>query len=63
MKILVCNSGSSSLKFSLFEADQELLLADGSIDLTILRETRRVIHSDARWESPPRELELATETV
>ena len=32
MKILVCNSGSSSLKFSLFEADQELLLADGSLD-------------------------------
>ena len=34
MKILVCNSGSSSLKFSLFEADQELLLAEGSIDWT-----------------------------
>jgi len=32
MKTLVCNSGSSSLKFSLFEADQELLLADGSLD-------------------------------
>ena len=32
MKIGVCNSGSSSLKFSLFEAEQELLLADGSID-------------------------------
>src|SRR5271165_2840479 len=32
MKILVSNSGSSSLKVSLFEADQELLLADGSID-------------------------------
>ena len=29
MKILGCNSGSSSLKFSLFEADEELLLADG----------------------------------
>jgi hypothetical protein len=27
MKILVCNSGSSSLKFSLLEADQELVLA------------------------------------
>ena len=34
MKILVCNSGSSSLKFSLFEADQELLLAEGNIDWT-----------------------------
>jgi acetate kinase len=34
MKILVCNSGSSSLKVSLFEADQELLLAEGSIDWT-----------------------------
>jgi len=34
MKILVCNSGSSSLKFSLFEARQELLLAGGVIDWT-----------------------------
>ena len=34
MKVLVCNSGSSSLKFSLFEAEQELLLAEGSIDWT-----------------------------
>lgn len=35
MKILVCNSGSSSLKFSLFEADSELLLAEGGIDWTV----------------------------
>jgi len=34
MKILVCNSGSSSLKFSLFEADEEVLLAEGGIDWT-----------------------------
>jgi len=34
MKILVCNSGSSSLKFSLYEAEQEVLLAEGSIDWT-----------------------------
>jgi len=34
MKILVCNSGSSSLKFSLFEAKDEALLAEGSIDWT-----------------------------
>src|SRR5262245_43578602 len=34
MKILVCNSGSSSLKFSLFEADHELSLAEGGIDWT-----------------------------
>ncbi|MGE4090429.1 MAG: acetate/propionate family kinase [Candidatus Binatia bacterium] len=33
-KILVCNAGSSSLKFSLFEADSELLLAEGGIDWT-----------------------------
>jgi acetate kinase len=31
-KILVCNTGSSSLKFSLFDAEEELLLADGQID-------------------------------
>jgi acetate kinase len=34
MKILVCNSGSSSLKFGLFEADREELLAEGGIDWT-----------------------------
>jgi acetate kinase len=34
MKILICNSGSSSLKVSLFEADRELLLAEGHIDWT-----------------------------
>lgn len=34
MKILVCNSGSSSLKFSLFEAEREVLLAEGGIDWT-----------------------------
>src|SRR4029450_799310 len=32
MKILVCNAGSSSLKFSLFEGEGELLLAEGGID-------------------------------
>ena len=32
MYILVCNTGSSSLKFSLFEAEDERLLADGGID-------------------------------
>jgi acetate kinase len=32
MHILVCNSGSSSLKFSLFEAEGERLLAEGGID-------------------------------
>ena len=32
MHILVCNAGSSSLKFSLFEAEGELLLAEGGID-------------------------------
>lgn len=31
-KILVCNAGSSSLKFSLFDAKEEGLLADGEID-------------------------------
>jgi acetate kinase len=34
MKILVCNACSSSFKFSLFEAERELLLAEGSIDWT-----------------------------
>ena len=34
MKVLICNAGSSSFKFSLFEAEGEQLLADGSIDWT-----------------------------
>ena len=33
-KILVCNAGSSSLKFSLFDSEEELLLAEGGIDWT-----------------------------
>jgi acetate kinase len=49
MKILVCNSGSSSLKFSLFEADQELLLAEGSIDWTT-RPTRLVFRQPGQPE-------------
>jgi acetate kinase len=49
MKILVCNSGSSSLKFSLFEAEQELLLADGSIDWTTWP-TRLVLRLPGRPE-------------
>jgi acetate kinase len=31
-KILVCNAGSSSLKFSLFDAEDEVLLVDGGVD-------------------------------
>jgi acetate kinase len=40
MKTLVCNAGSSSLKCSLFEAEGELLLAEGGID----------------WSTPPTRL-------
>ena len=32
MKILICNVGSSSFKFSLFGAEDEQLLAEGEID-------------------------------
>jgi acetate kinase len=32
MKYLICNAGSSSLKFSLFHAGEEKLLAEGGID-------------------------------
>jgi acetate kinase len=48
-KILVCNAGSSSLKFSLFEAEDELLLAEGSIDWTT-RPTRLVFHCRGQQE-------------
>jgi acetate kinase len=50
MKILACNSGSSSLKFSLFEADQELLLATGGIDWTT-RPTRLVFRRPGEPET------------
>ena len=49
MKILACNSGSSSLKFSLFEAEQELLLAEGSIDWTT-RPTRLIFRRPGQPE-------------
>ena len=64
MKILVCNAGSSSFKFSLFEAGGELLLAEGSIDWTtrptqllyrrsgyqeIREELKLEKHADAAW--------------
>src|SRR5260370_28370589 len=40
-KILVCNAGSSSFKFSLFGAEEEVLLAEGGIDW-ITKPTRLV---------------------
>jgi acetate kinase len=40
-KILVCNAGSSSLKFSLFDTEDEALLADGGIDW--LRKPARLV--------------------
>jgi len=49
MKILVCNAGSSSLKLHLFEADDELLLAEGSIDWTT-RPTRLVFRRPGQPE-------------
>jgi acetate kinase len=48
-KILVCNAGSSSLKFSLFEAEGELLLAEGGIDWTS-KPTRLVFRRTGRQE-------------
>src|SRR5215472_4750483 len=56
-KILVCNVGSSSFKFSLFDAEDELLLADGGIDwLTkparlVFRATNQLeIHEELKLE-------------
>jgi acetate kinase len=40
-KILVCNAGSSSLKFSFFDAEDEVLLAEGGIDW--LRQPTRLV--------------------
>ena len=49
MKTLVCNAGSSSLKFSLFEAEGELLLAEGGIDWSTTP-TRLVVRCTGRPE-------------
>jgi acetate kinase len=49
MKILVCNAGSSSLKFSLFESEGELLLAEGGIDWTT-KPTRLVFRRSGQQE-------------
>lgn len=49
MYILVCNTGSSSLKFSLFEAEDERLLADGGIDWSTTP-TRLVLHCTGQPE-------------
>jgi acetate kinase len=49
MKVLVCNAGSSSLKFSLFEAEGELLLAEGGIDWTT-KPTRLVFRCRGQQE-------------
>src|SRR6266478_4991870 len=48
-KILVCNAGSSSLKFSFFDAEKELLLAEGGIDWTT-KPTRLVFHRTGQQE-------------
>jgi len=64
LKILVCNAGSSSFKFSLFEAEGERMLAEGHIDWTtkptrllyrrtgyqeISEELKLKKHADAAW--------------
>jgi len=48
-KILVCNAGSSSFKFSLFGAEEEVLLAEGGIDW-ITKPTRLVFRGAGQPE-------------
>src|SRR5215470_18865079 len=55
-KILVCNAGSSSLKFSLFDAEDEMLLADGGIDW--LRKPARLVVRVANQPEIREELKL-----
>ena len=55
-KILVCNAGSSSLKFSLFDAEEEVLLADGGIDW--LRKPARLVFRGANQPEIREELKL-----
>jgi acetate kinase len=55
-KILVCNAGSSSLKFSLFDAEEEVLLADGGIDW--LRRPAQLVFRGANQPEIHEELKL-----
>jgi acetate kinase len=55
-KILVCNAGSSSLKFSFFDAEDEMLLADGAIDW--LRKPARLVFRGANQPEIREELKL-----
>jgi acetate kinase len=55
-KILVCNAGSSSLKFSLFDAEDEVLLADGGIDW--LRKPAQLVFRGANQPEIHEELKL-----
>jgi len=55
IKVLVCNAGSSSLKFSLFDAEDEMLLANGSIDWLI--KTRATSLSQSKRAGDPQGVE------
>jgi acetate kinase len=55
-KILVCNAGSSSLKFSLFDAENEVLLADGGVDW--LRKPAQLVFRGANQPEIREELKL-----
>ncbi len=55
-KILVCNAGSSSFKFGLFDAENETLLADGGIDW--IRKPTRLIFRQAGQPEICEELKL-----
>ena len=55
-KILICNAGSSSLKFSLFDAENEVLLADGGVDW--LRKPAQLVFRAANQPEIRKELKL-----
>jgi acetate kinase len=55
-KILVCNAGSSSVKFSVFDAEDERLLADGGIDW--IRKPTRLVFRRADQPEIREELKL-----
>ena len=55
-KILVCNAGSSSFKFSLFDAEEEVLLAGGGIDW--IRKPTRLVFRQTDQPEIRQELKL-----
>lgn len=64
MKVLVCNAGSTSLKFKLFNMPAEEVLAEGKVervgtDTAIFHFPNRTVFASSRRISPPNPIQKA----